>query len=32
MGGEKHSGDADKQTDHLDRGSEGHTVESGDEK
>lgn len=29
---DKHSGDDDKQTDHVDQGSEGHTVESGDDK
>jgi hypothetical protein len=32
IGGDKHSGDDDKQTDHLDKGSDGHTVESGDDK
>jgi hypothetical protein len=32
MGGDKHSGDDDKQTDHVDKGSDGHTVESGDDK
>jgi len=32
MAEDRHSGDDDKQTDHLDKGSDGHTVESGDEK
>lgn len=32
MNEDRHSGDDDKQTDHLDKGSDGHTVESGDEK
>lgn len=32
MADDRHSGDDDKQTDHLDKGSDGHTVESGDEK
>jgi hypothetical protein len=32
MDGNKHSGDDDKQTDHVGQGSDGHTVESGDDK
>lgn len=32
VGGDKHSGDDDKQTDHVGKGSDGHTVESGDDK
>lgn len=31
-GNDKHSGDNDSQTDHLGKGSDGHTVESGDDK
>ncbi|QWF81756.1 hypothetical protein HUW46_05189 [Amycolatopsis sp. CA-230715] len=31
-GNDKHSGDSDSQTDHLGKGSDGHTVESGDDK
>lgn len=29
---DKHSGDDDNQTDHLGKGSDGHTTESGDDK
>jgi len=32
MGDDKHSGEGGKQTDHLGKGSDGHTVESGDDK
>lgn len=32
VGRDKHSGDDDTQTDHLGKGSDGHTIESGDEK
>lgn len=32
MGGDRHSGDDDKKTDHVGGGSDGHTVESGDDK
>jgi hypothetical protein len=29
---DRHSGDDDKRTDHLGKGSDGHTIESGEEK